>query len=280
MDTALETILEGKYVKTNCPNPDHEDSDPSYVIYPTGGYCFGCGFRESPEVVMARTGGRFDTRQTRRKRTSSDPVTNLDGHVSFWHRTLTVGPRKDRVHWLYERGIGPRAVETYKIGHSGDHFTIPVWTYGVVTGYKKRSDPKYADPDSPKYLNQKGSGLLFTTYAAIRPETLVITEGEFDAIMVSQYGYDCATSTTGADGLVETIQSLRSIQSVQTVYVSSDLDDAGDKCYEGIKQIRPDARRLVWSQGNDISEFLCGIDSGSRGEALRSLIREADMNAR
>lgn len=276
---SLKDVLGEGYIKVNCPHPEHEDSDPSYVIYPTGGYCFGCGFRETPEQVMERTGGIFEQSAKRRRRTSADPLVDLDGHIRFWNRTLLEGPRRSRISWLMERGIGQRAIETFKLGHSGDHFTIPVWTYGVLTGFKKRADPKFVDPDSPKYLNQRGGGALFTTYTG-RPDLLVITEGELDAITLSQFGYDCATCTTGSDGLAEAIQSLRSISTIPTVLSATDMDDAGDKSYEALKQVRPDTKRLVWSEGNDISEFLCRVDGGSRGEAIRTLIRKAEQNAR
>lgn len=277
MSTELEKIIGQGYIKTNCPHPDHEDTDPSYVIYPTHGYCFGCGFRETPEQIMKRTGGKFDEGTRRRRRTSVDPILDLEGHVRFWHNTLVNGPRKNRLPYLWGRGIGQRAIETFTLGHSGDHFIIPIWCYGKITGFKKRSDPKYCDPDAPKYLNQKGAGSLFTTFTD-RPSTLVITEGELDAIVLSQYGYDCATSTVGSDGLSATISTLHSIQTVRSVYACTDMDDAGDNAYEQLKRLRPDIKRLVWEGANDISEFLCGIDDGSRGEALRTVIRKADQN--
>lgn len=279
MSTELEKIIGQGYIKTNCPHPDHEDTDPSYVIYPTHGYCFGCGFRETPEQIMKRTGGKFDEGTRRRRRTSDNPVLDLEGHIRFWNLTLTVGPRKDRVSYLWGRGIGQRAIETFALGHSGDHFVIPIWYEGRITGFKKRSDPKYCDPDAPKYLNQKGSGSLFTTFE--RPtDVLIITEGEFDAIVLSQYGYSAITATVGSTGLAESMGTVRAVQTVRSVYACTDMDDAGDNAYEQLKRLRPDIKRMVWEEANDISEFLCRIDDGSRGEALRTIMRKADLHAR
>jgi hypothetical protein len=209
--------------------------------------------------------------QTRR---SIRKTENLLGHINFWSKTLLHGPRQSRVqHLVTTYALSKSTIETYKIGHSGEYFTIPIWNGTVAVGVKKRVDKLFADPDAPKYLTEKGDQLFrrFPGQGAI-----ILCEGEFDAITVSQYGFDTISNTTGSGSLPESVEPILSRVSNVPIYCASDMDDAGDKAFDGIKSICPQVKRLRWTGANDISELLARTDAGDRSTVLRELIRKAE----
>lgn len=56
--TEFNLTRPGRY-KTNCPNPNHRDSDASFEVYgeDKGGYCFGCGKSYWPlDIIMFARG--------------------------------------------------------------------------------------------------------------------------------------------------------------------------------------------------------------------------------
>lgn len=182
------------------------------------------------------------------------------------------GPRRDRGVYLLDRGLFLQTLRQQRIGHDGERFTIPVWNAdrSQLLNVKFRTDPRYADPDAPKYDQPRG-----VPTSIYRPnaggDPVVICEGEFDALALAQLGCDAVTSTAGAGNLAAL---LRHERLRPPVYIATDQDDAGEEAARALTAAFPAARRLRWAGANDVSEAL--TDSPSPSATVRAWLMNAE----
>lgn len=262
--------------------PFHDDGTPSYAIYADHAYCYGCGEYESADAYQARTG--ISLEQTTIERTyrgsggygKREDVGDLETRIDYWHRTLMYGPRSPRKEWFVQRGFSEYNIQRFRFGHTGDHFVIPIINENDITGFKWRVDPRYCDPNLPRYRNSSGSGVQ-----AYRPNagagTIVVCEGELDAAFIAGLGYDAITTTSGAGSISRVVLSLRATGHLrEAVYVATDPDEAGEKAARDLASALPrDPYRAVWTGGGDISDYLNGFEPIERHKEMRRLIENA-----
>lgn len=265
-----------QYVKVHCPNPEHEDSNPSCALYANGSaFCFSrCGFIPAYQI-QEWLGDNYAemVAEARNAPQVTHTPTSPSGDQAYRfvllsHATLFTGPRQARKEWLYQRGLTERTCRRYKFGHTGEHFVIPLWYDSEFRGYKLRRDDRYADPDEVKYKNPKGQKSV-----VIRPNPqgspMVVTEGELDTYLLCQWGADAISSSSGAGSLATDIQFERLSKEL---YICTDMDDAGEDAARHIQAYHPGIR-IRLPRGNDISDYLEGITNDQRGQALRDLFR-------
>jgi hypothetical protein len=260
-------------MRYRCPNPLHSDDSPSCTIYPDHAYCFSkCGWI-SREQYFEWTGVDLATLPCEESRTTTsnrdDTGQSTLGRINYYHRTLMVGPRSERVRWFYERGFTLRQCKRYRFGHTGTHFCIPIWNADEILGFKLRRDEVYCDPDEVKYKNQKGMGVK-----TVRPNPTgsptVVVEGELDAYLLSTWGIDSLSTTSGA-GSLSGLQSI--LQSVPDVYILPDNDDAGEEGANNLSQTAPDRFHIIRLPDGfgDVTDYLVSFQPEERAAALRRL---------
>ena len=133
-------------------------------------------------------------------------------------------------------------IEDRRAGRATDSLhhmvTIPYHVSGNVMQIRGRTFPYKGDGypeelDGPKYKtppNQKSR--LFNSGAAWDAEELIVTEGEFDAMVLSQAGF-AAVGVPGANGWQDAWDGY--LETVKRVYVTFDNDSAG---VEGAAKLR------------------------------------------
>lgn len=125
---------------------------------------------------------------------------------------------------LEERGLNREVVERFKIGWDGDRYRIPVkdasGNYVNVRRYKLKA------PAKQKMYNLKGcgSGSMLFPMEALESDTIVLCEGEMDALLLNQYGIPAVTGTHGAATFKP---ELARLFSGKQVYICYDNDEAG-----------------------------------------------------
>jgi hypothetical protein len=237
------------------------------AVYPDGTKCFvaGCGAHETADEFLTRihhTGEGLPaldpdyTRAKKERRANYKPEPSLLAKIEAWHRTLVdpQSPRHDRIVWLLNRNLSRQTIERYKLGHTGTKLTIPVWQGDTIVGVRFRLDPNFADGGQLKvykYTTPTGQpALLFRPNP--RGRSLVIVEGELDALLLGQFGYDAVTTTSGADTLgsmcgPDTLKGKEPL-------VAVDNDKAGDAAYLDLCRTWGRELRRWTSEHKDITD--------------------------
>lgn len=245
--------------------PYHDDSTPSLALYGDHAYCFGgCGLvplEWLPEGYLDYA-KREAERERREGKPKGLPPEQLRVLVEVWHWQLLEGPRRHRLSWLEKRGLDEVAVRRFKLGHSGAWFVIPVLSGGEVQGVRFRRDDLYAEEEAPKYRSPKGqSSLLYRPNPGGWP--LVVTEGEFDAMVLALTGCDAVTATAGAGSVVALLEREgilgRYRRRGQRLHVAVDQDAAGGEAVRQILRRGVSVCRWRWEGGKDVSEALAGL---------------------
>jgi 5S rRNA maturation endonuclease (ribonuclease M5) len=165
--------------------------------------------------------------------------------------------------WLMRRNVSADIIESFHI-HTGDALglenclVIPVHTPdGMFSFNKYRRDP--SDERKPKYLYEKGGKVTLYGLDHIKDnhETIVITEGELDTLVLWSMNIAAVTSTGGALSFQE--EWIPYFEGKQ-VYVCLDNDDAGAEGMVKIHSYLPTARFIFVPEKlevKDITDFVC-----------------------
>lgn len=143
--------------------------------------------------------------------------------VEQWHTALPV----EIIEWLQnDRGIHELVIKQAKLGWDKNHLIIPVADEkGKWLFVKKRVSP-LKDGDGPKYVYTKGAkAKLYGIQLLAGEQTVVICEGELDALLLRSKGF-IAVSTTGGAGTFEESWSTL-FKDIPNVHVLYDNDKAG-----------------------------------------------------
>lgn len=127
--------------------------------------------------------------------------------------------------WLIDkRGYDEQTVRKFKIGWTGKAITIPYFdTLGNLVQIKYRLDPRIREKIM---YGEKGMGTrLFNVQALEGKSTAIICEGEFDAIIVSKFGFDNVVGVPGAHTWKD--EWCNAFEEVDKVYVVFDKDSDG-----------------------------------------------------
>ncbi len=269
-------------VLVHCPY--HDDSTPSLALYYDHSFCFGgCGLvplEQLPEELR-----ELATRQSETTRRTGGSVglllEQLRVLVDVWSWNLLEGPRQHRLSWLEGRGIDVSAARRFRLGHSGAWFVVPVLQGREVVGVRFRRDPYYLDDDEgPKYRHPKGQPVqLYRPNPGGWP--LVVTEGEFDAMVLSLAGCDAVTGTAGSGSLVNLLEREGVLgwyrRSGAALQVATDLDVPGEKVVEQLVMRGVRVCRWRWEGGKDVSEALAGVPRSQWSSLVRRWIREGEV---
>jgi DNA primase len=236
----------GRALVGRCPHPGHEDSTPSFFIYPDGRFfCYGCRWRGDVTDLHAGLNGLRPGMQAaldlarefgielpkmsdqmrekieRRRRLESEYLRQAEGHHEALSRHHGV------VEWWEGRGFDGGLRERFLLGATDDGAaaTIPYWHRGRVHGLvrrKLRGDPKYVLPEKEELV--LGHRPLFVP-GRVRAETFLV-EGYVDALALAALGYGVA-AVGGTHANREQMDDLRRLPG--PLYVLPDADEEGRK---------------------------------------------------
>ncbi len=237
-----------------CPSPDHEDTNPSFHVYPEGRFfCYGCrwhgdvtdlwvalkGLKPGMEAALdlAREYGVDLPTASAEAKEIAERRRNLEvdylARAQEHHEELSRHPSV--VEWWEGRGFDERLRERFLLGvaSAGAEATTPFWNRGRVHGLIRRKLEK--DPDNKYLLPNKelfplGYRPLFIP-GRVR-EGMFVVEGYVDALALSTLGYGVA-AIGGTHSNQEQLAEIRRLPG--RIYVLPDADEEGRKA----------ARRLV-----------------------------------
>jgi 5S rRNA maturation endonuclease (ribonuclease M5) len=236
--------------------PFHNDHDPSLTIFPESNsfYCFGCQVGGNAINFLIHLNKLSDFKDGIKLAIEKGYVRNVEvkkEEVHFHYERLSEFP----IHilkWLKERTLTEETI--YRFGlcafkdNDGSYWLgIPLRNEnGEIVNFKLRRDPyqlkKSAEvKDKYKFLLSGQSHMLFPlNFLNFETETVYICEGELDAILLHQYGFNALTHTGGASTHWSK-EWLDIIKKFQKIFVIPDNDYAGFKMFEELKE------KLSWS---------------------------------
>lgn len=153
----------------------------------------------------------------------------------------------------YSRGYLDSTIDLFKLGYSGDWYTIPIFVDGKFRNFQCRT------PDKKMKHWYRGVGPLpFNIDYVAGKEFFVLTEGPVDAIMLMQYGIPAMSTNTGA-GYFER-GWMGKFRNLKEVWIVHDNDDAGRKGAKRIGKIFGTIARCYcfdgFIEGYDVSDYL------------------------
>jgi hypothetical protein len=119
--------------------------------------------------------------------------------LSDWNRGLRADP--ERLAYLHDvRGLDDRTINRYELGHDGERYVLPVRTHGhkgrLVNVRRYLPEPP---PGQRKMLGKAGRGIQL--YPCVPgSKSVLLCEGEWDALLAIRHGLPAVTSTGGVNG--------------------------------------------------------------------------------
>ena len=129
------------------------------------------------------------------------------------------------IEWLHARGISDAVISVNEISWNDTQIIIPIKDVnGTVLFNKYRRDP-FGPTDIPKYKYEAGTtAQLFNAHKIKDRGSVIVCEGEMDALRLESAGYVAVTSTGGAGTFKdEWLDLLRG----KDLYICYDNDEAG-----------------------------------------------------
>lgn len=278
----------GRWLMWWCPfhHDNHPGGEPSLAVTPDTGtfYCFGCGatgdvidwvrlrrrlsFVEACEELggMEMTPRESVAIERRERETDPPPIEwqqRATALVEECERILWSDEGAKALTWLRGRGLTDETIRLWRLGYNPSDrkvegmfvdrsVVIPCWI-GDVLWYVKLRRPV----GLPKYKNVTGGrGAMFGTDNLEGHTIAVLTEGEFDAMLLSQEAGDLVgvASLGGASKSLDERWLTRMIDKSR-VFVAYDMDEAGTK---GLKKLLTQSKRMIPlrpPKGNDITDY-------------------------
>jgi DNA primase len=276
--------------KIRCLNPNHDDPAASLAVYPDNLHCYGCGWhRNDADEALALLLGiskveaatrlhQYDSdkldayREKVAKEARRDPMPY--GVAVMYNRFLRE-QMPQRLEWFYERGLTDETIDTHLLGHDGYRFSIPVFdsNHQLLTIRFRRDDlllPEMWDCHDatsrvPKYSGTKSRNGLYLYgehwLSQMESDSVIVTEGELDALRLWQAGLCGVSATNGARQSARVPSLLYGLsERVDTIIAATDMDEPGEEAATRLAKAATEAGmtciRWAWIDGKDITEHL------------------------
>ena len=188
-------------------------------------------------------------------------------------------PKRIREYLQRVRGIADATIDQFLLGWNGSRITVPVFDReGRFAFFKLAKDPEDKS-DTPKMLATPGAHaeLYGWERVLVKPEQIIICEGEFDRLVLESRGLAAVTSTGGAATFRR--EWAEAFREIPTIYMCFDNDTAGREGAERVARLIPQARivRLPEEvgEGGDVTDFFVRLGR-SRDEFL-DLLKTAQL---
>lgn len=284
--------------------PFHADKTASLAVYRSNIHCMACGYHlsrrySSLAFLLGRWDGRGDensveVRQICRglgdvlptllnggvERSGGEVVQPLDPYLPQTFHQYLLRYEQDRLHdeLLVKRGYTLETVKQYTLGHSGTHWSIPVYSRtGELITIRYRADDTRTDKGASNYRKYEGTKGHNETVLYPLPvvsgmqyiEELWIPEGEHDSIAINQAGSIALTAINGSSQAHKVPAMVADLGiEVGRWVISTDQDSAGEQAAGEIATTLINRGqpcvRARWDYEKDMSAYLA-IGAGLEG---------------
>jgi len=260
----LNLVNKGKSYR--CPNTvahSHGDKNPSmsWDRKALQFHCFGCGmnidlygyYREhlnySHQEIISELLGAEDYKKTSMQ-------VNRDTFTDHLKKVASI--TDECIQYIGKRGITPTTINEFKLTSYEGKIAFPYIKHETIIGYKTRKPIK--NPGKPKMGSITGSKpYLFNSQNIEVGSELIICEGEFDCMVISQCGYKNVVSVGAGAGSLNVLieQSKEFLNKFESLIIVSDNDVAGTSMDKSFIEIFGEKAKLIDKKlysHNDINE--------------------------
>ncbi len=163
-------------------------------------------------------------------------------------------PQSNVRQWLTSRGITDEVIQRYRVAEQGDYAVFPFLRDGELVFVKYRH---YADKKNMRV--ESGCEPILFGWQAIPEDarSLLICEGEIDALSWSVMGVAAVSVPNGAQGHTWIENDFESLERFDDIYLSFDMDEAGQKgAQEVADRLGRERCKLVKLPKKDANECL------------------------
>lgn len=180
-----------------------------------------------------------------------------ESDVNAWHAALSQQMSR---YLIQQRGLSEEIIAEFKLGtgHDGS-LVIPIKNKdGQWTHAKRRYSNK-----TPKYKIPAGAkASLFGAHLLSETDSVIICEGELDAILLNSRGFVAVSATTGAGTFQE--EWVEQLQDKPSIFIVMDNDSAGEQGAIQIGKKLPHARLVKLPRtvgpGGDITDYFVKLE--------------------
>jgi len=213
----------GEFALDQCPfsgcGPGHFYINQAKEFF----YCHKCGERGHLLSLKKRLGDLPSISHISEYSKTKIPPKVIDlSIVEKNHKELLENPVA-MAYLMDERGFAQDTIKKFKLGFNDGSITIPYFKHGLCLNIKFRS----LGVDK-KYFREEGcASILFNLDSAMKYQgSIIITEGELDAIAYEQMGFSNVVSVpNGAESFSD--QWIDDLERFNEVYISFDMDEPG-----------------------------------------------------
>jgi len=288
MAEAFGVEFSGPNVNCFCPIcEDPETSEtPSCSVGVNGlWFCHRCGAKGNViKFYSERCDISYDEAEAELTKTATEPLPEDD--IDAWTFQLWKESHIPQQEYLTNiRGISKKTLIANRVGYcidnnAGGRFTIPIFNEeGQLVNVRKYSRTK-----KPKMLSVRGHGQTrlfpmstFEDFDPSRP--LILCEGEWDALVLIDRGYQAVSLTGG--GWPKDLTKYFEVPGLRCIicYDVNDITDTGEHKRKLARQMLTGVCRLydIWlpldNRGGDVTDYF--VNYGNSVESFEELIQEA-----
>lgn len=173
--------------------------------------------------------------------------------VMRWHENMP----QTRREWWHGRGLDDVTINRFFVGWDGKRYTIPA-IYRLVPFGVKRRQSEIDDGITAKYVSITGSRVgLFNADTLWNADSVVICEGEIDAMLLERWGFRAITTTGGAGTFKP--EWVRFFAHVKRIALLYDNDKAGREGAAKVHAMMRRAEIITLPDGvKDVGELVTG----------------------
>src|SRR5581483_8929706 len=191
------------------PCPKCGEKNKFYVNVDTGAFiCFrgSCdtqgGLKDLVELLGDKT-SEVDIKTSDKAHEIKDPEPIPQEVIDEYHRILLERYESFKKYFTEERGYSVETVKQFKLGWGSQRILIPIFDEkGNCVNYKQKPDPTRPNHSKGMFSIQgRGRMRLFNSVVLLeekKPSEVIICEGEWDCMKLTQEGYVAVSSTGGA----------------------------------------------------------------------------------
>ena len=254
----------GSNFLTNCPFHEHHSSKTLAIDFETGKWhCFNPECDEKGRSIQDLKQKLFKTIQ------QDNFLQDLQaGQQKIWKDDEALSFLKNKrgltEETIRQAGIAVKE-EVKKHPLTGKeslkkYLLIPVYQNDFILSGRKYLLPAYREEKEPK-IKFAWSGSLVSFYPDLpNQKTVYLVEGEWDALLLRQYGFPAVT-TTGGQGGASFLKFIEDILQYKKIFICFDCDKAGRKAAHQLSQRLVQEGKEVFvmdlklGEGEDVTDF-------------------------